>query len=43
MCEIEGGWRGLVAGLLLGVAVLLFVVFVFVGVWTVGSWVWAAA
>lgn len=43
MHEIEGGFRGLIGGLLLGAAVLLFVLFVFVGAWTVGEWVWAAA
>lgn len=43
MHEIEDGWRGLFGGLLLGAAILLFVLFVFVGAWTVGHWVWSLA
>lgn len=43
MHEIEGGPRGLVGGLLLGAAVLLFMLFVFVGAYAVGRWVWSLA
>lgn len=39
--EIEGGLRGLVGGLIIGAAIGLFVLFVFVGAYTVGHWVWA--
>lgn len=41
--EIEGGARGLAAGLLIGAAIGLFVLFFFVGAYTVGHWIWTVA